>query len=105
ATGLGIALAGFRPDRLDQLLFQPADLTETALQTFFGIEKTTVKPLVDSLLPEPTLLTWQKEHLRVGWQAEDDAARSEWDTPVPLIDPDLLTVLDLRTPNTGNPAY
>ena len=105
ASRLGIALAGFRPDRLDQLLFQPADLTETALQTFFGIEKTTVKPLVDSLLPEPTLLTWQKEHLRVGWQAEDDAARSEWDTPVPLIDPDLLTVLDLRTPNTGNPAY
>jgi len=37
ASRLGIALAGFRPDRLDQLLFQPADLTETALQTFFGI--------------------------------------------------------------------
>ena len=105
ANRLGIALARFRPDRLDQLLFQPADLTEAALKTFFGFEETTIKPLVDSLLPEPALLTWQKEHLRADWQAQDDAGRTEWDTPVPLIDPDVLSVQDLRTPNPGNPAY
>ena len=105
ANRLGIALARFRPDRLDQLLLQPADLTEAALKTFFGFEETTIKPLVDSLLPEPALLTWQKEHLRADWQAQDDAGRTEWDTPVPLIDPDVLGVQDLRTPNPGNPAY
>ena len=105
ANRLGIALARFRPDRLDQLLFQPADLTEAALKTFFGFEETTIKPLVDSLLPEPALLTWQKEHLRADWQAQDDAGRTEWGTPVPLIDPDMLSVQDLRTPNPGNPAY
>ena len=44
-------------------------------KTFFGFEQTTIKPLVDSLLPEPALLTWQKEHLRADWQAQDDAGR------------------------------
>ncbi|HEY5847576.1 MAG TPA: hypothetical protein VIT42_12380, partial [Microlunatus sp.] len=105
ANRLGITLAQFRPDRLDELLLQPADLTEAALQTLFGVEQTTIKPLVDSQLPEPVLLTWQKERLRADWQTEDDAPRTEWDTPVPLIDPDLLAVPDLRTPNPGNPAY
>ena len=104
-TAWGSRSARFRPDRLDQLLLQPADLTEAALKTFFGFEETTIKPLVDSLLPEPALLTWQKEHLRADWQAQDDAGRTEWDTPVPLIDPDVLGVQDLRTPNPGNPAY
>lgn len=105
ANRLGIALAQFRPDRLDQLLFRPADITEAALRTMFGLEETMLKPLTDSVLPEPQLLIWQKEHLRNGWQQQDDAMRSELDTPVPLIDPDLLAEQDLRTPSPGNTAY
>ena len=105
ADRLGIALDHFRPDRLDQLLVQPADLTEPVLKALFGLEETTIKPLSASLLPEPSLLIWQKERLRVGWKQQDDAARTDMDTPLPLIDPDLLAVEDLRTANPGDPAY
>jgi hypothetical protein len=105
ANRLGIAVTQFRPDRLDQLLLQPANLTEVALRNLFGLEETTVKPLADSLLPESSLLIWQKENLRSAWQQQDDAARSELDLPTPVIDPDLLSTQDLRTPNAGNAAY
>jgi hypothetical protein len=105
ANRLGIGLAQFRPDRLDQLLLQPADVTEVALKTLFGIEETRLKPLAESLLTEPRMLIWQKEHLRIVWQEQDDAARSQLDTPVPVIDPDLLSAPDLRTPTAGNAAY
>lgn len=105
ANRLGIELAGFRPDRLDQLLIQPADVDEASLKSLFGLEENSVKPLADSLLPEPQLLVWQKEQLRNGWQQQDDAARSALGTPLPIIDPDLLDTIDLRTPSAGNPAY
>ena len=105
ADRLGISLTRLRPDRLDQLLLQPAGLTEASLKSLFGFEETTIKPLTASILPEPTLLIWQKEHLRADWQAQDDAARTEEDTPVPLVDPDLVTAADLRSPNPGNPAF
>ena len=105
AARLGITLKPVRPDRLDQLLFQAADLTEASLKTLFGLEETTVKPLIASLLPEPVLSTWQKEQLRAGWRSQDDAARSEFATAVPLIDPDLISDADLRTPTPGVAAY
>lgn len=105
ASRLGIELAGFRPDRLDQLLLQPNDISEDTLKTLFGLEESSVKPLADSLLPEPQLLIWQKEQLRNGWQLQDDAARSAFGTPLPIIDPDLLGIVDFRTPSPGNPAY
>ena len=105
ASRLGIGLTQFRPDRLDQLLLQPAQVTEAALKSLFGLEETTLKPLADSVLPEPHLLIWQKEHLRAMWQQQDEAARSVVDTPVPVIDPDLIGEGDLRTPSPGNAAY
>jgi Tc toxin complex TcA C-terminal TcB-binding domain/Bacterial Ig domain len=105
ASRLGIAVSQFRPDRLDELLLQPAGLTEADLERLFGLEETTVRPLVESLLPEPSLLIWQKENLRAMWWQQDDAARSELDTPVPVIDPDLLGTQDLRTSEAGNVAY
>jgi hypothetical protein len=100
ASRLGIDLT-----RLDQLLLQPAQVTEAALKNLFGLEETTLKPLADSVLPEPHLLIWQKEHLRAVWQQQDEAARSVVDTPVPVIDPDLMGEGDLRTPAPGNAAY
>jgi hypothetical protein len=105
ASRLGIAVTQFRPDRLDQLLIQPADLTEVALKNLFGLEETAVRPLADSLLPECNLLIWQKENLRAAWQQQDEAARSDMDLPAPVIDPDLLGAQDLRTPSPGNAAY
>jgi Tc toxin complex TcA C-terminal TcB-binding domain/Bacterial Ig domain len=105
ASRLGIAVTQFRPDRLDQLLLQPTDLTEIALKNLFGLEETTVRPLADSLLPECNLLIWQKENLRSAWQQQDEAARSEMDLPAPVIDPDLLSAQDLRAPSPGNAAY
>ena len=41
ASRLGIDLTQFRPDRLDQLLLQPAQVTEAALESLFGLEETT----------------------------------------------------------------
>lgn len=105
ASRLGIGLTQFRPDRLDQLLLQPAQVTEAALKSLFGLEETTLKPLADSVLPESVLLIWQKEHLRAMWQQQDEAARSVVDTPVPVIDPDLLVEGDLRMPSPGAAAY
>jgi hypothetical protein len=104
ARRLGFDLSQFRPDRLDQLLLQPADLTEPALKKLFGLEETSLKPLADSVLPEPDLLIWQKEHLHGVWQQQDETARSAVDTPLPIIDPDLLGKADLRTPRPGNTA-
>lgn len=105
ASRLGIELAQFRPDRLDQLLLPLNQLTEAALESLFGLEETTLKPLADSVLQQPQLLIWQKEHLRALWQGQDDAARSVVDTPQPVIDPDLLGERDLRTPAAGNAAH
>jgi Tc toxin complex TcA C-terminal TcB-binding domain/Bacterial Ig domain len=105
ANRLGIAASPLRPDRLDELLLQPSGLTEVSLRNLFGLEETTVKPLADSFLPQPNLLIWQKDNLRTVWQGQDDAARSELDTPVPVIDPDLVGTKDLRSPETGNSAY
>src|SRR5262249_57182959 len=103
--GLEIAVTKSGRDGLDQLLLQPANLTEVALRNLFGLEETTVKPVADSLLPESSLLIWQKENLRSAWQQQDDAASSDLDLPAPVIDPDLLSTQDLRTPNAGNAAY
>jgi len=105
ASRLGIDLTQFRPDRLDQLLLQPAQVMEEALKNLFGLEETTLKPLAGSMLPEPHLLIWQKEHLRAVWQQQDEAARSVVDTLGPVIDPDLIGEGDLRTPVPGNAAY
>lgn len=105
ASRLGIGLSGPRPDRLDQLLLQAEGLTEGALKTLFGLEETTVKPLDDSLLPEALWLIWQKEHLRDVWQQQDDAARTSFDLPAPVIDPDLVFTQDLRTANVGDAAF
>ncbi|HMS83069.1 MAG TPA: hypothetical protein PKD12_05435 [Nitrospira sp.] len=105
ADRLGIDLTPFRPDRLDQLLLQPNQLTEVALRNLFGLEETIVKPLGDSVLPQPQLLMWMKDHLRAVWQDQDDAAHSVVETPQPVIDPDLLSERDFRTSAVGNPAF
>jgi hypothetical protein len=56
-------------------------------------------------LPVPELRAWQQEHLWALWRQQDDAAQSEFGTPVPIIDPDLIAEHDLKAPTPGNTAY
>lgn len=93
-----------RPDRLDQLVLLPAQLTEAKLEQIFGLQDTTRDPLVPG--PQPRLLTWQLDRLRAQWQAQDSAARVHGEIRVPVIDPDLLDKPDFRTRNAiADPAF
>jgi hypothetical protein len=102
---LGIDLTQFRPDRLDELLLQPAQVTEASLESLFGLVDTTRDPVQTGAGPEPAVLIWQKEHARALWQSQDEALRSAVHTPVPVIDPDVLVEADLRHAVAGNAAY
>ena len=93
-----------RPDRLDQLVLLPEQVTEAKLEQLFGLQDTTRDPLVRR--PRPLLLTWQLDRLRAQWQEQDNAARVYGDIPVPIIDPDLLAEADFRTRNKdADPAF
>ena len=93
-----------RPDRLDQLVLLPEQVTEAKLEQLFGLQDTTRDPLVRG--PKPLLLTWQLDRLRAQWQEQDNAARVYGDISVPIIDPDLLAETDFRTRNKdADPAF
>ena len=93
-----------RPDRLDQLVLLPEQVTEARLEQLFGLQDTTRDPLVRG--PRPLLLTWQLDRLRAQWQEQDNAARVYGDVRVPIIDPDLLVETDFRTRNKdADPAF
>jgi hypothetical protein len=93
-----------RPDRLDQLVLPPAQVTEAKLEQIFGLQDTTRNPLLRG--PQPLLLTWQLNRLRAQWQEQDNAARVYGDIPVPIIDFDLLAESDFRTRNKdADPAF
>jgi hypothetical protein len=93
-----------RPDRLDQLVLLPGQVTEAKLEQLFGLQDTTRDPLVRG--PKPLLLTWQLDRLRAQWQAQDNAARVYGEIAVPIIDPDLLAETDFRTRNAdADPAF
>jgi hypothetical protein len=93
-----------RPDRLDELVLLPEQVTEAKLEQLFGLQATARNPLVRG--PRPLLLTSQLDRLRAQWQAQDNAARVYGDIPVPIIDPDLLLETDFRTRNAdADPAF
>jgi hypothetical protein len=94
-----------RPDRLDRLFLQPDQITEADLERLFGLADITRDPLQTPVVPEPELLTWQKQSLRATWRQQDDLPRTDVGTPVPVIDPDLLVESDLRDPVSGNLAH
>lgn len=104
ANRLGIAPT---PDQLDRLVLQPNEITAGNLEQRFGLVQTS-DPLSLNTPPvtqEPELLTWQLATLRALWQQQDDAARSDVGTPVPVIDPDLIGDGDFRTPTPVDQAY
>ncbi|HEY7182764.1 MAG TPA: hypothetical protein VIC84_15145, partial [Blastocatellia bacterium] len=55
-----------KPDRLDQLMLLPDQVTEALLEQLFGLQDTTRNPLLRA--PQPLLLTWQLARLRAQWQ-------------------------------------
>jgi hypothetical protein len=93
-----------RPDRLDQLMLLPKQVTEVKLEELFGLQDTTRNPL--ERRPQPLLLTWQLDRLKAQWQELDNAAKVYGDIPLPIIDPDLLAETDFRTRSVvADPAF
>ena len=104
ANRLGIAPT---PDQLDRLILQPNQITEVNLEKRFGLAQTRdpLSPNAPPVTQEPELLTWQLEKQRALWKQQDDAARSDMGTLVPVIDPDLIGDRDFRTPTPLDGAY
>ena len=105
AARLGFDLRPTRPDQLDELLLQPGQITEPALERLFGLLDSTRDLVAAGAPPQPALLTWQLDHLRATWQRQDAAARVFGDVPVPVIDPDLIVEDDLKSPRQGDKAF
>jgi hypothetical protein len=92
AERIGVAVTD-----LDSLFVDPAALSESTLETLFGLHDTTRPPL--TARPAPSIRRWRLGSLRVlwssqDWPADDFAARRR-----PIIDPDLLGPDDFREPS------
>jgi hypothetical protein len=72
ADKLGFDLGPARPDRLDELLRKPGDVTEEYLERIFGLATTTRNPVDPSVLSE--LLRWRLERLQATWKRQDHPA-------------------------------
>lgn len=94
---------GDTTDSVNRLLLQSTELTEGNLEKRFGLSQTSdplsTKPSI------PDVLTLKLAHLQALWTSQDDAARSEFGTKVPIIDPHLLGEQDFRTPLPGDKAF
>lgn len=94
AAQLGLNLAGqtaadARPDQLDELTLDGANLTEAALESLFGLASTQRADPLQPALPS-TVLGWQLAAARIRWQAEDLHPPVAVAYQV-LIDPDLVS--------------
>jgi hypothetical protein len=105
ASRLGIEASSVRPDNLDQLFILLNQVTEADLEDRFGLLQTTRDPLTTDAIPVAKLRRWRQEHLRAQWQQQDDAARSVFGTPVPVIDPDIVGAGDFTSPTPANAVY
>jgi len=105
AARLGIAIGGTRPDNLDRLLLSDEQLNEAAMEGLFGLVDTTRDPALSLVLPIAQLQIWQRDLRRSQWLQQDEAARSDFALPVPVIDPDLILEDELLDALPGNPAY
>lgn len=101
AQQLSISLRLSRPDQLDRLFLPLEQVTEADLAQIFGLPPTTGDRLQSLTKPEPELLTWQLETLQSLWQQQDaDPLNS-----MPILDPDLVSLHDLKNPTAGNLAF
>jgi hypothetical protein len=112
AERLGIDLGTGTTTNLDKLTLdpnaastQPKALTESALETLFGLPVTT---RIDSIAPAPAaseLRTMRLAYLRTAWKTQDWASDPYAKKTRPIIDPNVIGSADLRTPTAGDPAY
>ncbi len=99
AERLGIAQIG-----LDSLYIPREQLTEQRLEEVFGLTRTTREPF-RSTVRQADLLTLQLSRLRQSWLEQDQADHTASLLSHPVIDPDLITETDLKSPVAGNEAY
>ena len=101
AARLGIRLSATRPDELDQLVLDGVNLTETALETLFGLPASTdADPLREP--PTPLLLTWQLAGLTLSWAEQDQHPPAPRAFAV-LGDPDVIGAPDVAPGPKGDP--
>ncbi len=98
--GIGLAPAG---DWLSQLCLEPETITESGLEGLFGVPDTHRDPLTPGA--SPLFNYWQREDLHQSWANEDTELFSADGAQQPVIDPDIVTLADLRLAQAGNPAY
>ncbi len=97
-------------ERLDKLLVdldRPRALTEKLLEELFGLVDTT-RPSLSEAPPEAEILKWRLGRLEARWRDQDrpnSAYHDGADARRPIIDPDVLTLADLRQPQPGQSPY
>ncbi|MCM2423674.1 neuraminidase-like domain-containing protein [Streptomyces sp. RKAG293] len=102
AARLGIRLSAAKPDELDQLVLDGPGLTETALETLFGLTSTTQSdPL--RMPSTPRLLTWQLAGLALSWADQDQHPNAPRTYGV-LADPDVISADDVIEGPNGDPV-
>ncbi|MFO0701100.1 MAG: LamG-like jellyroll fold domain-containing protein [Nitrospira sp.] len=96
AVRLGIDRDPQWSHHLDQLLLEPDDITESNLETLFGLRNSTRSPLDEQ--PVPALLSWQLSQLQTMW-IEQDRALVEL-----IMDPDVVGIEDRSNPDPRDPV-
>ncbi|HSE18100.1 MAG TPA: LamG-like jellyroll fold domain-containing protein [Pyrinomonadaceae bacterium] len=74
--------------KLDSLFLDMSQVTEEKLEKLFGLVDTTRSPLVPADVP--SLLIWQRDHLRTLWKLADHPGGSEGASLPPIVDPDVI---------------
>lgn len=77
----------------------PFPFDEEDLETIFGLRSSLRDPLTDP--NESKLSVWKKAYLRDLWQAQDYPDNPYFNNELPVIDPDIVTVDDIRDLNNG----
>ena len=103
ASRLGFDLSLSRPDELDQLLKGADTITDTDLETLFGLLPADASVL-SSPVAIPYLLMWSIAKLRKVWQAED-LGQGAADFRLPIVDPDIVQLSELLYKTAGQPAF
>jgi hypothetical protein len=103
AARIGIEIDDPRPDRLDQMTFLPDTITDDQLESTFGYRSTAP---TDPLKPDanPTFLLWRIGALRDAWQRDDARTRDSADGAMPIIDPDIIDKVAIKSQAATNPA-
>lgn len=102
AARLGIRLSAAKPDELDQLVLDGPGLTETALETLFGLTSTTQSDPLRAP-STPLLLTWQLAGLALSWADQDRHPTTPRAYGV-LADPDVISAADVIEGPNGDPV-